>query len=80
MDPGYTKWKGRLLEELISPVILLSKLRLRRGDIEPAQHDRDLMEATLMLRDAVKCRQFESRFHRAAVAGLIREFNDIANT
>ena len=27
VDPGYTKWRGTLLQELIHPIMLISKVR-----------------------------------------------------
>ena len=73
VDPGYTKWRGRILEQLVGAELLLCQ---RRG-LTGAKWDCAVKQALVRMRQAAKCRQFELGSPMSAIKVLMKEFNDI---
>lgn len=63
----------------VGPFILQSKRKFGRGEIPKAEYDSALKEGLFMLKDGLKCRQFEFGDPKIQFSGLIKEFNDILN-
>ena len=57
--------------------MLLAKNRFVRGEIPKSEYDEALKDALLLLKDGLKCRQFEFGDPKVQFSALIKEFNDI---
>ena len=79
VDSGYSKWRGRVLEELSGPMVLLAKKKHKLGQIEKAQYDREVAKGLMLLKSALKCRQYEFQDPKVQFSALIKEFNDIVD-
>jgi len=87
---AYTKWRGRILEEMVGPVAMLTKRRYEAKQIDKVEFNATVVKCLGFIRQAVKCRQFERPAaaaatdgiggNKAAIAAIIKEFNDIISS
>lgn len=76
IDPGFTKWKGRILEEMIGPLLILSKTKSENNEIDHAELLSAQSTAFRLMNEAFKCRQFErGDLGKNTFASLVKEFN-----
>ena len=68
-----------MLRHFAGPYILLKKNKFGRGEIAKSEYDAALKEGLFMLKDGLKCRQFEFGDPKIQFSALIKEFNDILN-
>ena len=76
VDVGYSSWKGKLLEEMVGPMILLSKMKLANGDIDQAGFLECYKESVRSIKEAAKCRQYEPENSGNFLGWCIKEAND----
>ncbi len=55
VDPGFTKWRGTLLQELIHPLMMVSKEDHAAGRISEREFDRRLSFCSRKLKEARLC-------------------------
>lgn len=55
VDPGYTKWRGALLHQMIQPLMTISKDDFKSGEITEKQLKRRLQYCMLSIAHANKC-------------------------
>ena len=55
VDPGYTKWRGTLLQELIHPLMMISKEDHRANFISEREFQRRLDFCSRKLKEAKLC-------------------------
>jgi len=64
ISPGYTKWRGHILE-------LQSAALLKKSQLEPGGDFVLLKKSLLMLKEATKCRQYEPQENIAMMGYLL---------
>lgn len=55
VDPGYTKWRGTLLQEMIHTLMMISKEDHNAGRITEKEFQRRLMFCSRKLKEAKQC-------------------------
>lgn len=76
VDPGYTRWRGRVLEEMSSCYLQLQKHNYEHGKIDEKAYLAAYKSSLLMLKVASKCRQYEPDDDHSFFAVYLRENND----
>jgi uncharacterized protein (DUF3820 family) len=78
VDPGYTTWRGRILEEYASPYLLWTIRQHKKGLASEADCQKAIIKGLMFLKESVKCRQFDQdSIKPISVALLMKSFNDI---
>ena len=77
VDIGYTSWRGKLLEEMINPLLLLNKLKLNNGAINQVQFLQCYKESVRLIKEATKCRQYEPEHSDNFLGWCIKDANDV---
>ena len=76
VDVGYTSWRGKLLEEMVNPLLLLNKIKLNNGTIDQVEFLQVYKESVRMIKEAAKCRQFEPDHSNNFLGWCIKDAND----
>ena len=76
VDIGYSSWKGKLLEEMVSPLMMLNKIKLKNGSIDQSGFLECYKESVRMIKEAAKCRQFEPELSKSFLGWCIKDTND----
>lgn len=86
----YTKWRGRIFEEMVGPIAMLAKRKYEAKQINKGEYNCTVVKCLGLIRQAVKCRQFERPAaaaategiggNKAAIAAIMKEFNDIVSS
>ena len=79
VDVGYTSWRGKLLEEMVNPLLLLNKIKLNNGTINQVEFLKCYKESVRMIKEAAKCRQFEPEHSNNFLGWCIKDANDAMN-
>ena len=76
VDVGYSAWRGKLLEEMINPLLLQNKIKLQNGTIDQAEYLKCYKQSVRMIKEATKCRQFEPDHSNNFLGWCIKDAND----
>lgn len=76
VDEGYSAWRGKVLEELVSPMMLQSQYLLQSNLIDKAAYITNYKKCILMIKEASKCRQYEPQSSANLFAWCLKEIND----
>lgn len=79
VDDGFTSWKGRLLEEMSGPSLLLQNIKFKAGHISRAEYLEAYRDSLRMVKVAAKCRQFEPHDSTTFLAWCLKECNDASS-
>lgn len=78
VDTGYSKWKGRIYEEYVGPIMILAQREMEQGKMSPIEYKLQMAKGMNLLKDAAKCRQYETGENFSiAFACLLKEINDL---
>ena len=80
VDGGYSKWMGKILEELSMATLTKAKRQKNADEISRGEFLKRTQEAMKQLKKAIQCRQFELDFSQSSVAKLLMDFNDIISS
>ena len=59
LEPGYRKWKGEVLEELVGALTVSTNQDMENNNISKIEYMMKIKEVIGMVKEAAKCRQFE---------------------
>ena len=76
VDVGYTSWRGKLLEEMVGPLMMINKMKLKNGSIDQEGFLECYKETVRMIKEATKCRQFEPEHSSNFLGWCLRDAND----
>ena len=79
VDPGYSSWRGKVLEEMVGPFMLYNKYLLQNGEIDNDTYLNKYKEGIRMFKDASKCRQYEPNMSSNLFAWCLKEVNDVVS-
>lgn len=76
VDVGYSSWRGKLLEEMVGPLMMLNKIKLKNGSIDQEGFLECYKETVRMIKEAAKCRQFEPEHSSNFLGWCLKDAND----
>ena len=80
VDQGYSSWRGKVLEELVGPLMLQNKHLLENNLIDQEAYLTNYKNCIRMIKEASKCRQYEPKSSSGLFAWCLREVNDVMST
>ena len=77
VDDGYSAWRGKVLEELVSPMMLQSQYLLQNNLMDKESYVTKYKNCIRMIKEASKCRQYEQQSSANLYAWFLKEINDV---